>query len=130
MTEEDNTMRNNVAGVDGWIKFQNANDWVVGHEVRHKYVGKYVIIRSYDSGVHFGILESYNEQTRHVTLQKSRRLWEYSGFTLSAVANDGMANNEPRVAQELAEIIVADVCELIPCTEKAIKNLSEYPVTT
>jgi len=92
------------------------------------YKNQYVIVRSNGSGVHFGIVKSYNENTRTVVLIKSRRLWEWYGFTLSAVANQGMSNDKARVAEELPEILITEVLELIPCTEKAIKNLSEYKV--
>jgi hypothetical protein len=96
--------------------------------IEKAYEGKYIIVRSYDSGCHAGYLKSYNEETRHVCLTKSRRLWKWIGFTLSEVANDGMANDEAKLCQELEEIIVANVIELIPCTAKAEKNISKYPV--
>ena len=52
------------------------------------------------------------------------------GFTLSAVANDGMSNDEAMISQEVPNIMVGNVIELIPCTEKSIKNISEYRLHT
>lgn len=96
-------------------------------ELAHSYVGKYVIVRSNGSGVHAGYVDSYDDNTKTVFLCKSRRLWLWKGFTLSQVANEGMVSGA-KVAQELPEIMITNVLELIPCTEKATKNLSEYEV--
>ena len=96
-------------------------------ENKDYFLNKYVIIRSYDAGVHCGILKEYDSQNRHALLNNSRRLWYWKGFTLSQVANEGMIEGA-KVSQELAEIIIANVIEIIPCTEKAKENLSNYKV--
>jgi|SRR5271170_6357384 len=92
------------------------------------YQNKFVIIRSYDSGVHFGKVVSYDSTTRHVKLADTRRLWKWRGFTLSSVANDGMYDDQAKLDQKVDEMVVANVIELIPCTEKAIENMTNYPV--
>ena len=100
----------------------------------HYYKGRYVIVRSYNSGIHFGILNEYDPSTCHVQLYKSRRLWRWvtTGASISEIANDGVlvksrtTNNESKICQELPEIIISNIIEIIPCSEKAIKNISEF----
>ncbi len=93
----------------------------------HTYQNKYVIVRSYDSGVHFGILENYNEETRHVTLKESRRLWKWRGFTLSEISQNGMSDDQAKISITIPEIIIMNVIEIIPCSEKSISNIKLYP---
>ena len=99
----------------------------LANDKKHPFEGRYVIVRANGSGVHSGYVLSYDDTTRTVFLNKSRRLWLWKGFTLSQVANEGMADGA-KVDQELPEIMVTNVLELIPCSDKAIKNLSEYKV--
>lgn len=107
--------------------FNNKSDDKTNNDP-HPYTGKYVIVRAEGSGCHFGMVKSYDPQDKSVFLEKSRRLWKWTGFTLSAVANDGMYDGNAKLAQELPEIMITNVLELIPCTENAIKNISNYPV--
>src|SRR5262249_43043152 len=86
----------------------------------------YVIIRSYDSGVHFGIMKEYDFSNRHVLLKEARRLWKWRAFTLSEVSLHGMKDNQAKISQEIENIIIANVIEIIPCTEEAIKNIKNY----
>ena len=90
------------------------------------YEGKHVIVRSYDSGVHFGKVKYYDPVTRHVLLEDSRRLWYWRGFTLSYCANHGMADDQAKLSETLKELIVANVIELLPCSEGAIDNMKNY----
>jgi len=92
------------------------------------YEGKYVIVRSYESGVHFGKIKYYDPTTRHVLLEDSRRLWYWRGFTLSYCANHGMADDQAKLSEFVKELIITGVIELIPCSEKAINNMKDYPV--
>ena len=90
---------------------------------------KNCIIRSYASGVHFGIIHETRD-TLHglsVTLKNSRRIHYWEGAcSLSQVAMDGIRTG--RVAMELPEIQIENVIEIIPMTEKAIENLKNQPV--
>jgi hypothetical protein len=96
----------------------------------HPYVGKYIIVRSNGSGVHAGYLKSYDSETQEVYLKDSRRLWYWKGFTLSQCANEGMIpdkQDSAKLSQILPEIMITNVLELIPCTEKARNNIQELP---
>lgn len=82
--------------------------------------GRYVIIRTYAAGVHFGMLDDYDPITRHVLLKNSRRIWCWEGsFTLSNVAIDGVKS--AKVPKFLDEIIIMEVIEIIPTSEKSTK---------
>lgn len=94
----------------------------------HPYKAKYVIVRADRAGVFSGYLQSYDYTTKTVFLTESRRLWKWYGFTLSAVAMNGMIlNDDIKVGKTCPEIMIETVIELIPCTEKAETNLKNYP---
>lgn len=82
-------------------------------------IGKYVIVRCHDAGVHSGILESH--QGRECVLTESRRLWYWKaakGAFLSSVAIDGL-NDESKIGKELPRIHLTENCEIIQCTKVA-----------
>ena len=88
-------------------------------------IGKYVVVRTYAAGVHFGILASYDAHTRHAVLAEARRLWSWSGaFTLSAVAKSGVSGG--KLSAELPTIEVARVEEIIPCSSEAERVLRQF----
>ena len=88
-------------------------------------VGKPVIVRSRDSGVHFGYLE-YNEG-RTVQLKNSRRMWRWwaaKQMTLSAVAEFGLNHDKDlRIQNVLDTIRILDACEIIPCSFVAVQSI-------
>lgn len=91
----------------------------------HPWESKFVIVRTYAAGVHFGILKSYDAKTRHIYLMNSRRIWQWEGaFTLSAVATDGITGG--RLSKFIPEIMIGDVIEIIPCSGKATASLLEF----
>jgi len=92
-------------------------------------INKICIIRSYESGVHFGeVLET--RDTIHglsVTLKDSRRVHYWEGAaSLSQMALDGIKTG--RIAMVLPEIQVENVCEIIPMSEAAIDNMKKQPI--
>lgn len=97
-----------------------------------KNVGKICLIRSYASGVHFGevIDEFFTPAGKVVILKDSRRIHYWSGAaSLTQIANDGIKNKDSsRLTQTLGEIEVVNVCETIPISEKAIKQLESHPI--
>ena len=78
-------------------------------------IGKNVLIRSSDSGVHHGTLVAVSGN--NVRLENSRRLWEWntggSGISLSEVAICGIDQNTSRITMPLPDLIVGGVCEII-----------------
>lgn len=91
-----------------------------------------VLIRSYASGVHFGLLESKRDtpQGLEVTLRNSRRVHYWEGAaSLSQMAVDGIGKPESsRVAVCIDSITVQNVIETIPLAEKAFENLKNQPI--
>jgi len=87
-------------------------------------IGKYVIIRWYDSWVHFWKLE-YASQWLY-RLWESRRLrYRYAkkGIWLSSVALYWL-KNESKVCWELTiEIVDTRISEIIPCTKEAVESI-------
>lgn len=93
----------------------------------HRLKGEYVIIRSRDSGCHFGVLDSVNG--RHVVLNKSRRMyrwWSAKEMTLTAVAKFGLntSKSELRIQSEIDGQEILDACEILPCTKDCISSFS------
>jgi hypothetical protein len=82
----------------------------------HPYVGKYVIVRTYSAGVHFGTLQSANGQ--EVILTDARRLYSWSGaFTLSAVSREGITGGQ--VSVHVPTIALTQAIEIIPTSAEA-----------
>jgi hypothetical protein len=91
------------------------------------WIGKYVIVRCRDAGVHAGILKSRSE--RQCELTGSRRLWYWragnnSAF-LSGVATEGL-DSASKVGAPV-DILLTENCEIIACTKKAQASISEMP---
>lgn len=86
-------------------------------------LNKKVIIRGDRSGVFFGTLAEKNGT--EVKLTNCRRLWYWAGAaSISQLAVDGTSNpNGCKFTVAVDEIIITDVIEIIPCTEKAIKSI-------
>jgi len=87
-------------------------------------IGKYVIVRCRDAGVHAGKLKSTNG--RECVLEESRRLWYWKAADgasfLSGVATEGL-HKDSKVGAPV-EIALTDNCEIIKCTPKAEKSIS------
>ena len=82
-------------------------------------IGKHVIVRSRDSGVHAGTLTSING--RHVSLTNARRLWYWVAakeHTLSAVALHGLKDGS-KIASSVSHVEILDACEITPTTATA-----------
>ena len=93
-----------------------------GDDVAGHLIGKRVIVRSENSGVHYGTLKHRNGG--EVLLAKTRRVWKWSGaFTLSEVAERGVAS--AKMPPEMPEIFVRQVIEIIRCSEAAATSLDE-----
>lgn len=85
---------------------------------------RWVMIRTYSAGVHYGLLKERNG--KEVTLLDSTRVWYWSGAaSLSQLATEGTTNpNDCKFAVVLPELILTEAIEIIPITEKAINNLN------
>lgn len=86
------------------------------------------IIRCDRAGVFFGHIKS--REGSEATLTDVRRLWYWDGAaSLSQLAMEGVSR--PRTCKftvTVHEMTVLGVIELIPCTEQAVKSISEVAV--
>ena len=91
---------------------------------------KFVIIRSKESGVHFGI--PVKRVGDEIVLKDSRRIWFWDGAaTLSELATKGTsAPKNCKFPAAIPEITVLGICEIIPCTQQAIDSIQAVPVWT
>ena len=82
-------------------------------------IGKYVVVRCKDAGVHAGVLEAHNG--RECVLSESRRLWYWkpdNGATfLSGVATEGL-HADSKVGAPI-RVHLTENCEIIECSGKA-----------
>ncbi len=89
-------------------------------QLDNKMIGKYVIVRCRDAGVHAGYLESYNG--RECVLTESRRMWYWKPADgqkyLSGMALVGAASDS-KIAAPLPRIHLTENCEIIQCTEQS-----------
>ncbi len=88
-----------------------------------------MLIRSYSSGFHFETLEQAAPlEDRLITqLANSRRIHYCEGAcSCSQIAQDGIGSG--RVAVTLPTLVVADVIEIIPLSERATSNLESQAV--
>jgi len=89
-------------------------------------LNKFVIVRTYSAGVHYGTLKS--QSGKEVVLSDARRLWYWKGaFTLSAVALKGVKEGS-KISAVVPEIILTEAIEIIPVSEEAQDNLVGFPV--
>lgn len=93
-------------------------------------IGKYVILRWYDSGVHFGKLVFAKKWLYR--LEESRRLWRWwakQWIWLTSVAMYGLAErDEVKICVEIPKIEITDdrICEIIPCTDDIVTQIKSY----
>ncbi len=89
-------------------------------------IGKYVIVRCRDAGVHAGTLVSH--EGRECVLSNSRRLWYWkpanNAAFLSGLAAEGL-HTDSKISVVVALIHLTENCEIIECTDKAAASLRE-----
>ncbi len=96
----------------------------VSQSLNNGMVGKYVIVRCHDAGVHAGVLESHNG--RECVLTESRRLWYWkpannSSF-LSGVAECGL-HSDSKVGRPQRRIHITENCEISECSPEAESSI-------
>ncbi len=86
---------------------------------------EYVVIRTYSAGVHVGYLKS--RESKEVMLYKAIRIHYWDGAaSLSQLAVDGVSKpSNCRFSVPVDKITLTEAIEIIPCSEKARKNIQE-----
>lgn len=82
------------------------------------WIGRHVVVRTYSAGVHVGTLAAVEGHA--VVLTNARRIWKWGGaFTLSELATQGLNPELSRMSVAVAEILLSEMIELIPTSDKA-----------
>lgn len=91
---------------------------------------RYCIVRAKDAGVFAGILKEKDGD--EVVLNDARRIWYWAGAaSLSQLAMEGTNRpNDCKFPCAVDEILVSNVLEVIPTTEKAEKSIRGVNVWT
>ena len=89
---------------------------------------KYYIVRTYSAGVFFG--EITKREGQEVVMKNARRIWYWTGAaSLSQLAMEGTSSPATcKFPCVVDEVILTQVIEIIPCTEKAIQNINKVPI--
>ena len=87
------------------------------------YEGKKVLVRGIHSGVYYGEIAARDKQ--EVEMKNVRNLWGWYGAnTLLDLAENGVSKpKECRFSNYVESIVLTEICEIVPCSEKAIKSV-------
>lgn len=87
-------------------------------------VGKYVLVRCRDAGVHFGELVAHHG--RECVLKNARRLWYWKPANgaafLSGVAECGL-HEDSKVGRPQRSLHLTETCEIALCSEDASQSI-------
>jgi hypothetical protein len=87
-------------------------------------IGSFVVVRTFSAGVHCGTL--VESAGTAVTLKDSRRIWRWSGASsLNELSQNGAGKDRTRISEPVPQILLTQAIEVIPCSDKAKKNLSD-----
>lgn len=84
---------------------------------------EYCMVRTYSAGVFAGYVES--RSGKEAVLRNARRIWYWEGAaSLSQLATDGTSKPDKcKFPCEVDKVILTEVIEVIPITEKAAKSI-------
>ena len=91
-------------------------------------IGKTCIVRTYSSGVFLGTVAERNG--KEAVLTNARRIWYWDGAaSLSQLAMDGTSKPKNcKFPAPVPEVLLTEVIEIIPASEKAINSITAVPV--
>ena len=89
---------------------------------------EYCMVRTYSAGVFAGYIES--RDWKEAILRNARRIWKWAGATeLCQLATEGTKNPDGcKFPAPVDKVILTEIIEIIPITEKAQKSIAEVPV--
>jgi hypothetical protein len=123
-------MNKNEIIVDGitYVKLEELKTDMADRDKDTEKYSDYSIVRTYSAGVFCG--EIIKKEGQEVCLKNARRLWYWDGAaSLSQLSIDGVGRPQNcKFPAEVAEVILLQVIEILPCTVKAVKSIKEVPV--
>jgi len=105
------------------VKLMDGEGDAMGGEAFTPHIGKPSIIRTYASGVFFGVVTKQEE--RMVEIKDCRRLWSWKAsesISLSAVAMNGVSTG--KFSPVVPSQTVLDALEIIPASDKAVRSIN------
>ena len=89
---------------------------------------EYCMVRTYSAGVFAGYIES--RDGKEAVLRNARRIWQWAGATeLCQLATEGTKKPDAcKFPAPVDKVILTEVIEIIPITEKAQKSIAEVHV--
>lgn len=89
---------------------------------------KKYIVRSVQAGVFYGNIKEKSGD--EVTMTDARCLWYWSGAaSLNQLAEEGVKNpRDCKFTMVVSELTLLNVCEIIPCSDKAVKSIDAVTV--
>lgn len=94
------------------------------------YIGRKCIVRCYGAGVFFGeVAEIENTAAgMNAKLANARKVWYWNGANaIEQLAQDGCADDS-KLTVVVPELVVTQVIQIIPCTDKAIDIMESLRV--
>jgi hypothetical protein len=84
---------------------------------------QYFIVRADRAGVFFGKIKE--NKTTSVVMQDVRKIYYWDGASaVEQISQDGVKSNS-KLTITIPEMEIASPIQIIPCTDKAVKNLKE-----
>jgi hypothetical protein len=92
------------------------------------YENEICMVRTYSAGVFAGRIKSL--EGKQAVLADARRIWYWAGAaSLSQLATEGTSEPaECKFPREVPEVLLTEVIEVIPMTQKAIDSIATVPV--
>lgn len=94
--------------------------------VKNEYIGKYVLVRTYASGVHFGKVKAYEPDIRHIILEDTRILYRWNGKRLSLKEISLESIVDGKMTVSIPQNMITDVLEVMLASEKAEEGLKNF----
>lgn len=94
--------------------------------IQNEYIGKYVLVRTYASGVHFGKVKAYEPDIRHIILENTRIIYRWDGKRLSLreISVDSIVDGKLTIA--IPQNMITDVLEVLLVSKEAEESLKNF----
>lgn len=89
------------------------------------YIGKKCIVRCYGAGVFYGEVKEVRSDANglNVRLANARKVWYWDGAAaVEQLSQDGCDGNS-KITVTVPDLVVANAVQIIPCANKAVKNI-------
>lgn len=94
------------------------------------YIGKKCIVRCCTAGVFFGEVKEVSSDANglNVRMVNARKIWNWSGAAAVEELSQAGCNDNSKITVAVPDIVVANAIQIIPCSDKAIKNIEAKKV--